>query len=203
MNSIDNATKYFERYAKLKRTRDALITQLEETQKTIEHLASIQNAVLLAENEADLRDIRKELFESGYTKKSKKQKEHKQEKSKPLHFVTKDNFHIYVGKNNYQNDNLTFKLATGGDWWFHAKKLPGSHVILKTEGREVPDDVFVLCARIAGFYSQGRESDKLEIDYVEKKHVKKPQGAAPGFVVYYTNYSMTVPPTLPEELETL
>ncbi len=203
LDSIANANLYFERYSKLKRTKEALATQLDETHKAIMHLASIQNAISFAESEADLSDIRKELFEAGYTKKGSKKKDRRPEKSKPLHYATKDGFHIYVGKNNFQNDELTFKFANSSDWWFHAKQIPGSHVIVRTEGRELPDDVFVLCARIAGFFSQGRQSDKLEIDYVQRKHVKKPSGSAPGFVVYYTNYSMTVPPTFPEEVEKL
>ena len=199
-NAIDNAKAYFERYAKLKRTREALNDLLEETQTAVSHLASIQNSLQLAENEADLTEIRRELFESGYIKKRSTKKGQRQEKSRPLHYVTEDGFHIYVGKNNYQNDELTFKLASGNDWWFHAKKIPGSHVVVRTEGRELPDEHFVTCARIAGYYSQGRESDKLEIDYVEKKQVKKPSGAVPGFVVYYTNYSMTINPSLPDGL---
>ena len=201
LNAIENANRYFEKYAKLKRTREAVTLQLKETDQTIRHLASIQNAIGMAESEADLSEIRRELYESGYTRKRSVKKNKKSEKSKPLHFVTEDGFHIYVGKNNYQNDELTFKLATGSDWWFHAKQIPGSHVIVRTQGRELPDELFVVCARIAGFYSQGRESDKLEIDYVEKKHVKKPNGSVPGFVVYYTNYSMTVPPTFPKEVK--
>ncbi len=200
LNAIDNAKRYFERYAKLKRTRDALSELLLETETAVTHLASIQNALNLAENEADLAEIRRELYESGYIRKRSTKKGAKQEKSHPLHYVTEDGFHIYVGKNNYQNDELTFKLATGNDWWFHAKQIPGSHVIVRTEGRELPDEHFVTCAQIAGYYSQGRESDKLEIDYVEKKQVKKPSGAVPGFVVYYTNYSMTVKPVLPENV---
>ena len=200
LNAIDNAKRYFERYAKLKRTRDALSELLLETETAVTHLASIQNALNLAENEADLAEIRRELYESGYIRKRSTKKGQKQEKSHPLHYVTEDGFHIYVGKNNYQNDELTFKLATGNDWWFHAKQIPGSHVIVRTEGRELPDEHFVTCAQIAGYYSQGRESDKLEIDYVEKKQVKKPSGAVPGFVVYYTNYSMTVKPVLPENV---
>ena len=112
--------------------------------------------------------------------------------SKPFHYVSSDGFHIYVGKNNFQNDELTFKFANGNDWWFHAKQIPGSHVVLKTEGAEVPDRTFEEAARLAAYYSKGREQDKVEIDYVQKKHVKKPAGAKPGFVVYYTNYSMAI-----------
>ena len=100
---------------------------------------------------------------------------------------------MYVGKNNYQNDELTFKFATGNDWWFHAKNMPGSHVIVKCEGAdELPDRTFEEAGRLAAYYSKGREQDKVEIDYIQKKHVKKPAGAKPGFVVYYTNYSLMI-----------
>ena len=111
--------------------------------------------------------------------------------SKPFHYLSSDGFHIYVGKNNFQNDELTFQVANGNDWWFHAKKMPGSHVIVKTEGAtDLPDRVFEEAAKLAAYYSKGRGSDKVEIDYIQKKHVKKPGGAKPGFVVYYTNFSM-------------
>ena len=97
-----------------------------------------------------------------------------------------------VGKNNFQNDELTFKFATGNDWWFHAKGIPGSHVVVKTEGKELPDRTFEEAGRLAAYYSKGREQEKVEIDYVQKKQVKKPAGAKPGFVVYYTNYSLMI-----------
>ena len=97
-----------------------------------------------------------------------------------------------MGKNNYQNDELTFKLATGNDWWFHAKKMPGSHVVVKAENQELPDRTFEEAARLAAFYSKGKQQDKVEVDYLQKKNVKKPAGAKPGFVVYYTNYSMVI-----------
>ena len=100
---------------------------------------------------------------------------------------------MYVGKNNFQNDELTFKVATGNDWWFHAKQNAGSHVIVKTEGKELPDRTFEEAARLAAYYSKSRDQEKAEIDYIQKKHIKKPNGAKPGFVVYYTNYSMTIP----------
>ena len=103
---------------------------------------------------------------------------------------------MYVGKNNYQNEELTFKFASGNDWWFHAKGIPGSHVIVKSEGAELPDRVFEEAGRLAAYYSKGREAGKVEIDYTEKKNVKKPNGSKPGFVVYYTNYSLTIEPDL-------
>ena len=93
--------------------------------------------------------------------------------SRPYHYLSSDGFHIYVGKNNYQNEELTFKTANGGDWWFHAKGMPGSHVIVKTEGKELPDRVFEEAGALAAYYSRGRENDKVEIDYIQRKNLKK------------------------------
>ena len=115
--------------------------------------------------------------------------------SRPLHYISSDGFHIYVGKNNYQNEEVTFKLANGGDWWFHAKGIPGSHVIVKTEGKELPDRVFEEAGALAAYYSKGRDNDKVEIDYIQRKHVKKAAGGAPGFVIYHTNYSLIASPS--------
>ena len=118
-------------------------------------------------------------------------------------YISSDGYHMYVGKNNLQNEELTFHFAVGNDWWFHAKQAPGSHVIVKTHGDELPDRTFEEAARLAAYYSSMRGSDKVEIDYVEKKQVKKPNGGKPGFVVYYTNYSMVIDSDISniEELE--
>ena len=187
---LENAQKYFEKYNKLKRTYEALCTLTEETQNEILHLESIQNALDIATSPDDLIDIKQELVDFGFIKKGRGQKKNTG-KSKPLHYRSSDGFDIYVGKNNYQNDELTFKFATGNDWWFHAKNMPGSHVIVKSENRELPDRVFEEAASLAAYYSKGRGAEKVEIDYLQKKNVKKPNKSAPGFVVYYTNYSMT------------
>lgn len=194
-SAVDNAKRYFEKYAKLKRTFEALTQQTKDTKEEIDHLNSISNALDIARQEEDLGAIRKELSDAGYVKHhfpKGKQASRKTPKSKPLHYLSSDGFHMYVGKNNFQNDELTFKVATGNDWWFHAKGNAGSHVIVKTEGNELPDQTFEEAARLAAFYSKSREQEKAEIDYVQKKHVKKPNGAKPGFVVYYTNFSMTI-----------
>lgn len=187
---LENAQKYFEKYNKLKRTYEALCTLTEETQNEILHLESIQNSLDIATSPDDLIDIKQELVDFGFIKKGRGQKKNTG-KSKPLHYRSSDGFDIYVGKNNYQNDELTFKFATGNDWWFHAKNMPGSHVIVKSENRELPDRVFEEAASLAAYYSKGRGAEKVEIDYLQKKNVKKPNKSAPGFVVYYTNYSMT------------
>lgn len=193
-----NAKKYFDKYTKLKRTAQALEEQMKESKEAIDQLESIQTALEIAQKEADLAQIRQELVDSGYIKAHHTGKNSRREKitSKPFHYLSSDGFDIYVGKNNIQNDELTFKTANGGDWWFHAKKIPGSHVVLITGGKEVPDRAFEEAAALAAFYSKGKVQEKVEIDYVQRKEVKKPGGAKPGFVVYYTNYSMAISPDI-------
>lgn len=196
LSASENAKKYFDKYAKLKRTAEALDIYIEQSKQELELLQSIETALNIAENETDLADIRRELSDHGFIKKHVGSKKEKSKKSKPLHFVDDNGFDIYVGKNNYQNDELTFKFATGNDWWFHTKKIHGSHVIVKTNGKELPDSTYEHAAELAAYYSSGRDTDKVEIDYLQKKNVKKPANAVAGFVVYYTNYSMVATPTL-------
>ncbi|MBP3727888.1 MAG: NFACT family protein [Pseudobutyrivibrio sp.] len=192
----ENAKKYFDKYAKLKRTAEALETYIAQSKQELELLQSIEASLSIAETETDLSDIRRELIDHGFIKKHTGGKKEKSKKSKPLHFIDDNGFDIYVGKNNYQNDELTFKFATGNDWWFHTKKIHGSHVIVKTNGKELPDSTYEYAAELAAYYSSGRDSDKVEIDYLQKKNVKKPASSVAGFVVYYTNYSLIATPTL-------
>mgnify|MGYP002508242887 CR=1 FL=1 len=191
LTASENAKKYFDRYGKLKRTYETLSELTVEVKEEIDHLESIAASLDIAEQESDLVEIKEELIAAGYVRRKGGTKKEKVT-SKPFHYISSDGFHMYVGKNNYQNDALTFKFAAGNDWWFHAKGRPGSHVIVRTEGAELPDTTFEEAARLAAYYSKGRGQEKVEIDYVEKKHVKKPNGAKPGFVVYYTNYSMVI-----------
>ncbi len=191
MTPQENSQKYFARYNKQKRTFEALTELIKETADDIQYLESISNALDIAMSEADLAQIKEELMQSGYIKRKFTKKKVKLT-SKPMHYISGDGYHMYVGKNNLQNDELTFSFASGNDWWFHAKGAPGSHVIVKTNGDELPDRTFEDAGRLAAYYSKNRGSDKVEIDYVEKKHVKKPNGAKPGFVVYYTNYSLVI-----------
>lgn len=188
----ENAQHYFEKYNKLKRTYDATIELLEATREEIRHLESISTSLDIALSEADLVQIREELCEYGYIKSHHNGQKKAKITSKPLHYLSSDGYHIYVGKNNYQNEYLTFKVATGNDWWFHAKGAPGSHVIVKTNNEELPDRTFEEAGRLAAYYSKNRNSPKVEIDYIQKKNVKKVAGAKPGFVIYHTNYSMLI-----------
>ncbi len=197
LSASQNAKRYFEKYNKQKRTFEAVTELIEETKGDIEHLESIQTALDIAENEADLSEISDELKEAGYIKKRAGGKgKNRANKAKPLHFVSSDGFHIYVGKNNYQNDALTFASPYNRDWWFHAKGIPGSHVVVKSDTQELPDAVFEEAARLAAYYSKGRDAAKVEIDYTIRKNVKKPNKAKPGFVIYYTNYSMMAAPDI-------
>lgn len=208
-SAIDNAKAYFDRYSKLKRTYEALSGFIVGTKADIEHLESIRIALDIARHEEDLSAIREELIEFGYMKdhsgknssskgrgmRSGAGKKTGRRISEPFHYVTAEGYHIYVGKNNYQNDELTFRFASGNDWWFHAKGAAGSHVILKNPNEgEIPDRVFEQAAAAAAYYSKNRDNDKAEVDYLLKKNVKKPNSAKPGFVVYYTNYSMVAVP---------
>lgn len=187
----ENALKYFEKYNKQKRTFEALTSLIEETRDDISYLESVSNALDIALSEDDLTQIKEELIESGYIRRKFTKKKVKIT-NKPFHYLSSDGYHIYVGKNNLQNEELTFHFASGNDWWFHAKGIPGSHVIVKTNGEELPDRTFEEAGKLAAYYSKNRGSEKIEIDYIEKKHVKKPKGGKPGFVVYYTNYSLMI-----------
>lgn len=199
LTAMENAKKYFTKYNKLKRTFEAVTIQMKETKEEIEHLESISNALDIALQEDDLAALKEELMDYGYMKRryvsgnGKKIKKPKLS-NQPLHFVSSDGYHIYVGKNNFQNDELTFKFASGNDWWFHAKGIAGSHVIVKSGGDELPDRTFEEAGQLAAFYSKGRNMDKVEIDYTEKKNIKKPNGGKPGFVIYHTNYSLIAKP---------
>ena len=208
LTPMQNAKRYFDRYTKLKRTNEALTELTAKVQEEIRHLESIRTSLDLATNEGDLAQIRQELEDSGFVRRhagsarkrpgydksgSGKKGRARTPVSKPLHYISSDGYDIYVGKNNFQNDALTFHFADPGDIWMHANDMPGSHVILRSGGRsmdEIPDRAFEEAASLAAWYSAGREQGKVEIDYLLRRNVKKPGGAKPGFVVYYTNYSI-------------
>ena len=198
LSATENAKRYFDKYGKLKRTFEALEELTVQVKAEIDHLETILSALDISIREEDLVEIKEEMTQCGYIRRkgpvsAKKVKV----TSRPFHYVSSDGYDIYVGKNNFQNDELTFRFATGNDWWFHAKGMPGSHVVVKSKGpEELPDSTFEEAGRLAAYYSKGREQEKVEIDYIQKKHVKKPNGAKPGFVVYYTNYSLMISPDI-------
>ncbi len=195
---MDNSKRYFAKYNKLKRTYEALAALTVETKEELDHLISVQTFLDMAIDENSLTQVKEELVACGYIKGHYgRNGDRKAVKAKPLHYISRDGFHMYVGKNNIQNDELTFKLANGGDMWFHAKKMPGSHVVVRLEGAgELPDSTYEEAARLAAYYSSGRTAPKVEIDYTERRNIKKPTGAKPGFVIYHTNYSMIAEPQI-------
>ena len=199
---LENAKRYYERYTKLKRTREALEGLMQDVKAEIDQLESIKEALNLSRTEGDLVQIRMEMESSGFVRHrvGREEKKGKGGKAKskfpqslPLHYRSADGYDIYVGKNNLQNDELSFHLAKAGDVWFHANDMPGSHVILKTDGtpfEKIPDRAFEEAARLAAYYSKGREAGRVEVDYLERRNLKKPAGARPGYVIYHTNYSI-------------
>jgi predicted ribosome quality control (RQC) complex YloA/Tae2 family protein len=198
LTPLENSVKYFNKYNKLKRTYEASIKLAEESKATLDQLLSLQNSMEIATTEGDLAEIKEEMILAGLVKaKPAKKGSGKPEKSKPLHYISSDGFHMFVGKNNLQNDRLTFKTASPKDLWFHAKEMPGSHVIVKLEGAEdVPDATYEEAARLAAFYSSGKTSPKVEIDYTRRGNLKKPPQSNPGYVIYHTNYSMVALPDI-------
>lgn len=199
ISALDNAKKYFDKYSKLKRTYEALSKIIIETQNEISHLESISTALDIALDENDLKAIKEELVQFGYIRRKSSDKKSKLI-NKPIHIVLSDEYEIYIGKNNFQNEEVTFKIAQGNDWWFHTKTIPGSHVIVKSKTDELPDEIFEIAGGVAAYFSKARNQNKVEIDYTQKKNLKRVNGAAPGFVIYHTNYSMLCSPIAPEKI---
>ncbi|MCL2873303.1 MAG: NFACT family protein [Defluviitaleaceae bacterium] len=191
----ENAQKYFKRYTKEKRTFIALKDQMKQNKEELAYLDSVMTMISSCNDEADIEDIREELTDNGYLKKKPKRKGQKQKTSKPMHFISSDGFDIYIGKNNKQNDELTLKFAESLDIWFHTKDIPGSHVIVRTGGETPPNKTLTEAATLAAYYSKAKESSLVPVDYVIKKHVKKPNGAKPGMVIYDNHSTAYVTPT--------
>ncbi len=184
----ENAQKYFKAYNKAKRTAEALAEQMKANEEETQYLETVLESIANCRTEQDIREIRRELRENGYIKKMKGAKEKpSQRKSKPLHFISSDGYDIYVGKNNYQNDELTLKTAKPRDMWLHTKNIPGSHVIVINKGETFPDSTLTEAAQLAACFSKARGSSMVPVDYTEKRNVKKPNGAKPGMVIYETN----------------
>lgn len=196
LNASKNAQKYYKKYNKLKSAEKNLIKQLKVTQEGLVYLGNILFSLEEASELAVVDEIREELFKTGYIKKSNQKK--KPEKSKPLRIVTKDDFEIYIGKNNEQNDFLSFVVAAKNDIWLHAKGVPGSHVIIRSDNREVPDSVLEEAAAFAAYYSRNRGSEKVEVDYTLKQNLRKPKNSKPGFVIFNENYSLIIEPKKPD-----
>ncbi|KXL51723.1 hypothetical protein CLNEO_28690 [Anaerotignum neopropionicum] len=194
--AAENAQKYFARYNKAKRTLAALEIQEKQNNDELQYLESVLNALESAADEADLTEIRTELAQSGFIRRQAPKKgTPKAKKAKPLHFVSSDGYDIFVGKSNLQNDELTLRFAESTDIWLHTKEIPGSHVIIRTNGTGVASDMALAeGANLAAYYSKAKNSSMVPVDYTLRKNVKKPNGAKPGMVIYLTNRTIYVTP---------
>lgn len=194
-----NAQNYFKKYGKSKTAIKEKAIQLEDANEDIAYLESISVFIENAETIDEIEEIRNELVEAGYLKKRKVYGKPVKSKPAPHSYATSDGFRILVGRNNKENDHLTFKIASSKDVWFHTKDIPGSHVILFTEGRDLTEASIFEAAAIAAFHSKGKESENVPVDYVQVKYVKKPAGAKPGMVIFTNNRTVYVNPALPKE----
>ncbi len=190
-----NAQRYYKLYTKAKTAEEHSTEQLKSAEEELRYLETVLDAVTRATSYADINEIRDELAEQGYISSGNTKKKKSQQKSKPLEFVSSDGYTILVGRNNKQNDELTIKTAYSTDMWLHTKVIPGSHVIIRTNGTgEVPDNTLVEAATIAAYYSKAQKSKGVGVDYTLIKNIRKPNGSKPGFVIYETNYTVYVDP---------
>jgi len=193
LSPAQNAQRYYKLYNKAKKAHEVLVTQLELTERELAYIESVSAFLSRAETETDLAEIRDELYRSGYASRMKKYTPQKQLKARPLEFVTSGGYRVLCGRNNLQNELLTFRVAAKGDLWFHAKGVPGSHVILLCDGEEPSEADYTEAAEIAAKYSSAT-ADLVAVDYTRVKNVKKPPAAKPGYVTYKTNFTAFVHP---------
>lgn len=192
LSAVDNAKKYYARYAKEKSTREIVSKQLKDCLEEKSYLETVLFNLDNAMDISSIEEIRQELYGLGYIK--KRRQSVKVQKSNPYHYRSSDSFDIYVGKNNTQNDYLTLRFAVASDIWMHTKNIPGSHVIIKSQGGKVSDEALMEGAMLAAYHSKAKNSTTVPVDYTERKNVKKPSGAKPGMVIYYTNKTIYVTP---------
>lgn len=184
LSGPQNAQKYYKKYGKLKNAENILTRQIYQTKLEIEYFESILSQIDLADMVTDIAEIKDELIKEGYIKRKKSKKKNKNSKETNIKEYDCQGFKIYVGKNNRENDFLTHKVARRDDYWFHIQGLPGSHVIVKTEGRDLPEEVIEFAARLAAFNSKARNSGSVEVDYTKKQNVKRHPANKPGLVSY-------------------
>ncbi len=198
-NPQQNAQQYFKKYSKARTAFLYAEKEIQLLKEEISYLESILFAIENSDGQEQLQEIRMELFEQGYTKSNgQKGKKLQPIKSMPERILSKDGFEIFIGHNNKQNDKLTLKTARHEDIWLHIKNFAGSHVVIKADGKEVPDSTIVEAAEYAAWFSKARSSPKAEVDYTHIRNVKKPSGAKPGMVIYVNYHTVLVEPKKPE-----
>lgn len=195
LSPSQNAQKLYKEYRKACTAENMLIKLIEEGEQDLAYLESVKDLLERSTLEREFGEIKDELIAQGFIKTKKNgKKQMKKQALAPLEFKTSEGYTVLVGRNNLQNDKLTFKTGKKGDIWLHAQKCPGSHTLLLSKNGEMSDDAIVEAAEIAAYYSSAREGTVVTVDYTDVKNIKKPNGAKPGFVVYYTYYSVNVKP---------
>ncbi len=198
-----NAQQYFKKYGKAKTAVKEKQLQLRTNESDIKYLDSVMSYLKNASDVSEIEALRRELEETGYLRKRKIPGGFKEKKisSKPYRYILPGGCEVLVGRNNRENDILTFKTASSRDIWMHTKDIPGSHVIVKTSCEEISDEDLYAAASIAAYHSKGRESENVPVDYARVKYVKKPAGAKPGMVIFTNNKTVWVDPKLPKAEE--
>lgn len=190
-----NAQRYYKLYTKSKAAEEHSLKQLKDAEKEKAYLETVLDSVTRARTPLDIAEIREELAEQGYISAGNIKKKKQQKKSKPMRFLSSDGFEILIGRNNKQNDELTIKTAYSTDMWLHTKNIPGSHVIVRTNGTgEIPDNTLLEAASLAAYFSKAQKSTGVAVDYTLIKNIRKPNGSSPGFVIFDTNYTVFVDP---------
>lgn len=198
LTPTENAQRYYKEYRKLRTAEEMLTKLIAEGREELVYLRTVLDELSRAETEREISEIRQELSDGGFVKQKNQGRVKKSTPMPPLEFDAPDSFKVYVGRNNIQNDKLSLKTAMKSDLWFHIQKAPGSHVILALEGREPTEKAMEYAAKVAAYYSSGREAGAVEVDYTEVRNLKKPVGAKPGFVIYHVYNSVLVKPEIPE-----
>ena len=193
-----NAQSYYKRYSKAKTAVTEKKKQLDDTENNIDYLESSITFIENAKTIAGLEELQAELEDTGFIRRRRtKGQKPPRFKAAPKEYVTSDGFTVLVGRNNRENDVLTLEIASKGDYWLHTKDIPGSHVIMRTQGREISEQAIYEAAALAALNSKAKNSENVPVDYVPVRYVKKPSGAKPGKVIFTHNRTVYVDPGEP------
>lgn len=184
LSPTENAQAYYKRYNKYKRAQSEVALQITATEEMLQYLASLDSSLLTATGKSEIEEIRQEMIAADLIKVVGKKKKSALQKSQPLHIRLSEDTDLYIGKNNRQNDYVTFSIGGPRDLWFHTKDIPGSHIILKTTLPEAREEDIALAVELAAYFSKAREGSSVPVDCVQRRYVKKPSGSKPGFVIF-------------------
>jgi predicted ribosome quality control (RQC) complex YloA/Tae2 family protein len=196
LSAVDNAQACFARYRKAQRAAEQIPRQLREVELALRDLDQLETDLDLAASRPEIEEVRSALVDAGHLRSKKRRRG--MPRSQPLALTSPDGLTILVGRNSRQNDEVTFRRASGDDWWFHARGVPGAHVIVRTEGGELPERTLHRAAEMAAYFSRLRGEPDVLVDYTQRRHVRRIPGGAPGLVTYSQEQTVRVPPRAPD-----